>query len=364
MSEINRNISDTVFKINTAGGSGSGFYLKNQGIIVTNCHVVFGNKLVAVEDNHKNRFLANVIFINPEADIAFLKPETDFETPVLEMADSSLLKSRDKVLVLGFPFGMPYSETEGIISSPNQLMEGKNYVQTDAAVNPGNSGGPVIDMEGKIIGITTSKFTEADNMGFAIPANILLEELKSLSMNNDMVYSIKCNSCSTLIFEKSEYCENCGNSINPALFDEIPPTHLAKFVEEAIQQLNINPVLTRTGYEFWEFYRGSALLRIFVFNKNYLFATSPLNKLPITNLEKLYRYVLSNPIPPYQLGIFENQVFVSYRLYISDIYSSFAPELMQNLKNLLLKADEMDDFLEKEFGCPKSSYSKNNSKIA
>ncbi|NJO88650.1 MAG: hypothetical protein HC831_06560 [Chloroflexia bacterium] len=67
----------------------------------------------------------------------------------MELADISQLKSRDRVFVLGFPFGMPYTETQGIVSAPRQLMEGSYFIQTDAAVNPGNSGGPVINEFGK-----------------------------------------------------------------------------------------------------------------------------------------------------------------------------------------------------------------------
>ena len=158
MSEIN-NISGSVFKINTSSGSGTGFYLKDKGIVVTNCHVILGYRDVALEDHNMNRYMGRVVFVNKDADVAFVKPEKPFEAPQVELADISNLKSRDIVYVLGFPFGMPYTETNGIVSAPRQLMEGSYYIQTDAAVNPGNSGGPVIDSNGKVVGITTCKFT-------------------------------------------------------------------------------------------------------------------------------------------------------------------------------------------------------------
>jgi hypothetical protein len=357
MNEIN-NISSSDFKINTSSGSGTGFYLRHRGIVVTNCHVILGYRDVSLEDHSKSRYSARVVFVNKEADVAFLKPEKDFEVPELELADISNLKSRDKVFVLGFPFGMPYTETNGIVSAPRQLMEGSYYIQTDAAVNPGNSGGPVVDENGKVVGITTCKFTQADNMGFAVPVDILREELATFSQNRELVYSVKCNSCKTLITEETEYCPNCGNSIDQKLYEKINPTRIEEYVESALVQLGMDPVMARAGYEFWEFHRGSAMVRLFVFDKNYLFVTSPINNLPVSNLESLYKYLLSNPIPPYQLGIYQNQVFISYRVHLSDVFSSKGEEIKKDIVNMLNKADEMDDFLENTYACPKSNFAK------
>jgi len=359
MSEI-INISGSVFKINTSSGSGTGFYLRDKGIMVTNCHVVIGHRNVALEDHKQSRYPAKVVFVNKDADIAFLKPGKEFDTPLVELADITNLKSRDKVFVLGFPFGMPYTETNGIVSAPRQLMDGSYYIQTDAAVNPGNSGGPVVDENGRVVGITTCKFTQADNMGFAVPVDILRDELATFAQNDKMDFSIKCNSCKSLIVEEVEYCPNCGNSIDTKIFEKISPSKIEEFVEEAIFQIDMDPVMARTGYEFWEFHRGSALVRIFILDKNYLYTTSPINNLPTTNLEVLYKYLLSNPIPPYQLGIYQNQVFISYRVHLSEVFSNAGENVKKNIANMLLKADEMDDLLEKQFGCPKSNFAKKN----
>jgi serine protease Do len=351
-------LKKAVFKINTASGSGSGFYLKQPNIFVTNYHVIEGNKTVSIEDQRQDRYLANVVYINPEADIAFL--HCDAHQPPADIPFDHLeeVHSRDKVFVLGYPFGMPYTITEGIVSNENQLLDGQRYIQTDAAVNPGNSGGPVVNTNGLLVGITTAKFTEADNVGFAIPAKIVQEELDTFAQNTAHHFSLKCQSCKSLIYEKTDYCPNCGADIDEKIFDDKEISKLSKFVETAIQEMGMNPVLTRSGMEYWEFHHGSALVRIFVFDKNYLYATSPMNKLPAANLEQLLIYLLSNPVPPYQLGIYQNHIYLSYRVRMSDVFSANSTEIRKNLSDLIVKANEMDDFFVHTFGCEKTTYSR------
>ncbi len=354
-------LKNAVYKINTASGSGTGFYLNAPNIFVTNYHVVEGNKNVAIENQTQDRFIAKVIYVNPDADIAFLKSENHTPDSTIPFDSVQEVRSRDKVFVLGFPFGMPYTITEGIVSNEKQLLDGKNFIQTDAAVNPGNSGGPVVNAEGLLVGVTTAKFTEADNVGFAIPAKIVREELDTLAQNTEGKFSMKCDSCKSLIFEKTDYCPNCGSTINEKIFDDKEISKLSVFVEEAIKNMGTNPILARSGTEYWEFHSGSALVRIFVYDKNYLYATSPMNNLPTGNLEALLRYQLSNPVPPYKLAVYNNQIYLSYRVRMSDVFSNREDEIKQNLSNLILKANEMDDYFVHEFGCEKTNYAKMHS---
>ena len=113
---------------------------------------------------------------------ALLAAEGDFSTlPELTLATEEPLIG-DKIRVAGYPFGMPFTLTEGSISSPDQLMDGSHYIQTDAAVNPGNSGGALVNMKGEVIGINSAKLasTEVEGMGYAIPitrVSSIIEEL-------------------------------------------------------------------------------------------------------------------------------------------------------------------------------------------
>lgn len=353
-------LKQAVYKINTASGSGSGFYLKKQHLFVTNYHVIEGNKTVSIENQLQDRYVAKVIYVNLEADIAFLRSADHIPNAEIPFHTIQEVHSRDKVFVLGFPFGMPYTITEGIVSNENQLLDGKNFIQTDAAVNPGNSGGPVVNADGALIGVTTAKFNDADNVGFAIPAKIVQEELDAFAQNTEDKFSIKCNSCKSLIFEKTDYCPNCGANIDEKIFDNKEISKFSQFVENAVRNMGIDPILARCGNEYWEFHSGSALVRIFVFDKNYLYATSPINNLPSSNIETLLKYVMSNPVSPYQLGVYNNQLFFSYRVRISDIYTNAANEIQEKLSHLIVKANEMDDYFVHEFNCEKSNYAKPN----
>lgn len=362
MSKLPDTSGESVFKVNTSSGTGSSFYLKSRNILVTNFHVIQGHRTVAIEDQNKYRFLARVVFVNPRADLAFLKPQTQFIAPPWAFDSFGNVRSREQVYVLGYPFGMPYTETEGIVSSARQLMEGRYYIQTDAAVNPGNSGGPVVNARGELVGVTTSKFTNADNVGFAIPVEVLREDLESFRLNKEMIYSVKCNSCKQLIFNKTEYCSNCGNAIDEEVFDQVTPNRIATFIEEALNLLGLDPVLARGGEDYWEFYHGNTLITLYFQNREYLYAMAPINELPTTNLELLFKYMLAMPMPTYKLGILDNKIFLSYRIHMSDIFSSHDKEIRKDLAIFPLKADEMSQFFMHKFGCPVTNYSRDDEK--
>jgi len=352
-------ISKVVFKVNHAGGSGTCFYLKKHKLFVTNFHVVEGFHEVSIENTDKDRFLAKVVLINPEADLAFLSVENDFtHLPELELNLNRDLTIGEHINVVGYPFGMPYTITDGTISSPKQLMGGRTYIQTDAAVNPGNSGGPMFDESSMVIAVTVAKFNEADNMGFGIPATVLNEMLSHAAAINRSQFAVECSSCNALITAKTQYCSSCGNKIDDKLFNKYSLTDLAVFCEEAISDMGINPVLARVGYESWRFHRGSSEIRLFVYDKSYLFATSPINILPKQKLEPLLRFLLSADTKPFNLGIYNNEIYVSYRVHLSDVFSDEKEKVKKNITGLAQKADDLDNYLNETFGCEFSQYAK------
>lgn len=346
-----KDFNKSIFKIITSTGTGSGFAVENYDYIITNYHVISGSKIVAVEDHNKNRHVAHVVMANMEVDLAFLHIENFKNTSNDISIDKELEIEKDQVVYThGYPYGMPYTTTKGIVSSSRQPIENRYYLQTDAAVNPGNSGGPMLNADGVLMAVTTSKFTDADNIGFGIPYTDVLKELDDFEYI-DQNYRVKCNSCDTYIEKETKFCENCGSNIDVSVFEEFEKSYFAEFVEEGMTEMGMNPVLGRAGRDYWEFHQGSALVRIFVYQRDYLIAASPINKLPKKNLEKLMRYLLQDKVAPYKLSVDNNTIFLSYRTHLSDIFSDKKEIIKENIKKLPLKADDLDNFFVDEFGC-------------
>jgi hypothetical protein len=354
-----KNIYQTVYKVNHAGGSGSCFYLKSHNVFVTNYHVIEGFKTVAVRDNDLNAFVAHVILVNPANDIALLSVDGDFSNlPDIALSDIASVNIGQKINVAGYPFGMPFTVTEGTVSSPKQLMNNSYYIQTDAAVNPGNSGGPMFNEQNELVAITVSKFNNADNTGFGIPVSVLKTILETSAELDRSTFNVQCPSCDALITNEEEFCPSCGEKLYEGIFQERGLTELAAFCEDAISDMGVNPVLARVGYESWRFHKGSSEIRMFVYDRSYLFCTSPINILPKKDLEPALTYLVGTHVKPFQLGLDGNQIYISYRVHISDIFSDHQDEVKKNMTQLAFKADEQDNFLAEQFGCEFSEHAK------
>ena len=360
---MNQDIYRLVYKVTHAGGSGSCFYLKSHDLFVTNYHVVSGFHEVAIHDNDRNPYLARVVLVNPALDIALMVVDGDFsQFPELSLAADDALEIGGKVSVAGYPYGMPFTVTEGSVSSPKQLMDGKYYIQTDAAVNPGNSGGPIFNENNEVVGVTVSKFSNADNMGFGIRVEALRKLLEVVDDMDRSCFQVQCDSCDGLIAGEEDFCPSCGEKLPEGIFAERQQSPLAVFCEQAIEEMGVNPVLARDGYDSWTFHKGSSEIRIFVYDNTYLFAVSPINLLPKKEVEPVLDYMLSEDFTPYKMGIEGRQIYLAYRIHLSDLTEASEDEIRRNLVNLALRADEMDNKMVERFGCEFSEYSRQDKK--
>jgi len=160
---------------------GSGIIVDRRGYIVTNAHVVANavNIKVVTFSSERTVYPATIIHKDVENDIAILKIEPDSPMPTAILGDSDMIKVADRVLTVGAPFGLEQTVTAGIISddSRNLVIDGQTYdgmIQTDAAINRGNSGGPLINGSGEVVGINTAIYAPTGvftGVGFAIPIN-------------------------------------------------------------------------------------------------------------------------------------------------------------------------------------------------
>jgi serine protease Do len=164
---------------------GSGFVISSDGLVVTNNHVIEGATSVKVHLGDRD-YTATVKGVDKETDIALLKIDAGRPLRYLELGDSDSLRVGDWVMVIGNPLNLDKTVTTGVVSAKGRSIgisgdaSFENFIQTDAAINFGNSGGPLINMQGQVVAIATAINWGAENIGFAVPVNTLREILPQL----------------------------------------------------------------------------------------------------------------------------------------------------------------------------------------
>jgi serine protease Do len=158
-------------------GEGSGFIVSPDGYILTNAHVVADADEVTVKTTDRREYPAKVVGVDEASDVAVLKIEAK-NLPTVRLGDPSKLRPGEWVVAIGSPFGFENSVTAGIVSATSRAMPGGNYtpfIQTDVAVNPGNSGGPLFNMNGEVVGINSQIYSRTGGymgVSFAIPIDV------------------------------------------------------------------------------------------------------------------------------------------------------------------------------------------------
>ena len=175
-----------------AQAMGSGFIVSQDGYIVTNTHVIDNASKIKVTLNDKRELTAKVIGKDKYSDIALLKVEAT-GLPMVNLGDSDKLEVGQWVVAIGAPFGLDHSATQGIVSALSRSLPDGTYVpfiQTDVAVNPGNSGGPLFDLNGNVVGVNSQIYSRSGGymgISFAIPVNLvknITEQLKTAGVVN------------------------------------------------------------------------------------------------------------------------------------------------------------------------------------
>ncbi len=181
-SAIVQDILESVVSVVTDKGQGSGVFLRTSGYIVTNEHVIRGMKSIGILTYDGEWHSVRLVGFDSDSDVALLQIEQQY--PHLQTLDSDDIQVGEKVIALGNPSGLSFTVTEGIVSAVNRVVSSNNigYIQTDVPISPGSSGGPIVNKEGKIIGITNFKISRTgfEGLGFAIPSNVVDDVVNQL----------------------------------------------------------------------------------------------------------------------------------------------------------------------------------------
>jgi serine protease Do len=183
VSSLVKQIGEAVVQVRTPEGLGSGFFLNEDGYLITNFHVIEGETEISVEVyQQKNGQLdretykqVKIVAINKFHDLALLHIE-DKGAPKFKpvtLGNSDALNVGDGVFAIGSPLGLERTVTQGILSTKTRQLEGELYLQTSTQINPGNSGGPLFNLAGEVVGVTNMKITFGEGLGFAIPVELV-----------------------------------------------------------------------------------------------------------------------------------------------------------------------------------------------
>ena len=173
-------------------GLGSGFIISEDGQIVTNHHVVAGAEKVTVKLADGRKFEAEVLGSDPMTDIALLKVEADVDLPTVDFGRSDTLRVGDEVVAVGNPFGLGGTVTSGIVSALSRDIRSgpfDDFIQTDAAINRGNSGGPLFNNEGDVVGVNTAIISPGGGsvgIGFAVPSDLVQTVIADLADDGEL----------------------------------------------------------------------------------------------------------------------------------------------------------------------------------
>lgn len=343
-----------VIQIATPYSTGTGFFLSDFGYIVTNEHVVRDNKEVVIDGEGIEKQLVNIVYIDQKYDLAFLEAPETHSMPQTSLRDSeNQVVEGEEIIAVGHPFGLQYTVTKGIISNTIHEVSGVNYLQHDAALNPGNSGGPLISKNGKIVGVNTFVIKNGNNIGFSLPVKYLKNAILEFEKGNGE-HGVRCTSCAHTVFEhtiKNKYCPHCGSHIEMiSQIEKYQPTGINRLIEEILKELEYDIDLSRMGPSNWTVHRGSAKINIAYHEKSGLITGDAyLATLPERDIIPLYTYILKQNynLEGLTFSVKGEDIILSLLIFDQYLERDIAKKLFSHLTST---ADHFDDILVDDFG--------------
>ena len=344
--------SDCVVQIATPYTTGTGFYLKNYNVIVTNEHVVRKSPNATVRLSDGEAQLLEVFYLDLKCDLALLR--LDHSLDVKKSIELSEQKAHqgDAVIAAGHPFGLKFTATQGIISNTEYIQDRVHYIQHDAALNPGNSGGPLINLQGHLIGINTFIHRSGQSMGFALPVSYLIDVLHNLTVIGT-IQSARCPSCSFFVTEENieeGYCPRCGTIATlPKTHLAYEPVGIAEEIEHVLSERDIHLELARRGLQKWSIDHGRLASQIEHDDRlGIIRVHTRVGEIPKYDVKALYVYILkqNNELQHVSLSVKNGQINLFFMLY-SQYFD--ARELSTRLDSLLTEGRRIQGEIERRF---------------
>ncbi len=235
----------------TREGQGSGFLISKDGYILTNNHVIANATELTVRLSDEREYSGRVVGTDARTDVALVKIDADETLPFAPLGDSETLAVGDWVVAIGNPFGLSHTVTSGIISAKGRVLGAGPYddfLQTDASINPGNSGGPLFDLSGQVVGINTAINPYGQNIGFAIPVDMVKEILDELKTNGKVQrgwIGVGLQDLDPQIAEELDLPPGEGVLLS-AVFDDTPAASAGLRAGDVLRRLD-GEIVTDTG---------------------------------------------------------------------------------------------------------------------
>lgn len=333
---------------------GSGIFLQDQQLILTNEHLVRDNQEVIVEAEQIPRQMAKVVYVDTYYDVALLRLDTAYQLPPVSLNVEEETPAGAAVLAMGHPFGLRFSSTIGTLSNEKRKKDDFYYYQHDAALNPGNSGGPLVNEAGQIIGINILDIEEGQGLGFALPARFLWETIQAYLSEEKREVAARCFSCRKVIMasdKTTSYCPNCGAYLElPTEAEVYEPVGTPYTIEQLLKALGHDVRLARRGLNTWEILEGSAHILISYHEDSGLITgDAHLCHLPQEELGAVYEFLLCENYQDSGLTFSVKGRDIILSILIYDRYLEVESG-KKRFQHLFERADHYDNILVEQFG--------------
>lgn len=346
-------LSPYVFQVATPFSTGTGVYLPEYGLVVTNEHVVRDNSTVVIGSESTSEQLAKVVYLDSHYDLAFLKPDDKPDLPQLVLATSPPAVGQ-KVTAIGQHFGHPIRVSTGQVLELGHEHHGIGFIMHDAWQKAAVSGGPLFNVAGELAGINMYDIQEGKGRALSLPAAIVEQCLKDYIGGKGRP-AARCFNCQGVIYETevnpTGFCPKCGSELTlPGMVEDYQPTGVSATVEAIIKTAGHAPRMARRGPNLWSIRQGSAIIQLAYHEDSGLVTGDAyLCSLPDLPNAELFAFLLRENCKLQQLtfSTFGRDIVLSLLIY--DRYLTVETALPR-FEHLFAKADKYDNLLVDKFG--------------